>query len=110
MLIRGFRMQNCGLGLRISYLAIFETVLGFVWYLEAIKNIGPTRAALFINFVPIFSILLAFFILREPITLSLLIGAILVTSGVYLVNRETETISIGRGKGRKKAFWWAWWK
>jgi drug/metabolite transporter (DMT)-like permease len=90
--------------LGIFYLAIFGTVLGFVWYLEAIKNIGPTRAALFINFVPIFSILLGFSILREPITLSLLIGAILVTSGVYLVNRETEIHSCSSIKKSKARF------
>jgi drug/metabolite transporter (DMT)-like permease len=71
----------------IIYLAIFGTVIGFVWYYEGIKKIGATKAGLFINFVPISAILLAFFILKEPITLSLLIGAILVCSGVYLTNR-----------------------
>lgn len=71
----------------IIYLAIFGTVIGFVWYYEGIKDIGPTKAGLFINFVPISAILLAFFILKESITLSLLIGAILVCSGVYLTNR-----------------------
>lgn len=71
----------------IFYLAIFGTVIGLVWYYEGIKNIGPVKAGLFINFVPIFAIVLAFFILGEPITISLLIGAILVIFGVYLVNR-----------------------
>lgn len=73
--------------LGILYLAIFGTVIGFVWYYEGINIIGLTRASLFINFVPIFAILLAFLILGEPITLSLLIGTILVTFGVYLANR-----------------------
>ncbi|MGD9285402.1 MAG: EamA family transporter [Desulfobacterales bacterium] len=48
---------------------------------------GPTKAGLFINFVPISAILLAFFLLDEPVTFSLLIGALLVTTGVYLTNR-----------------------
>jgi len=68
----------------IFYLGFFGTVLGFVWYYEGIKRIGPVRAGLFINFVPISAVFLAFLILGEPLTLSLLIGAVLVSSGVYL--------------------------
>ena len=76
--------------LGIFYLGFFGTVLGFVWYYQGIKKIGPTKAGLFINFVPASAVLLAFFILAEPITLSLLIGTILVTSGVCLTNRVSE--------------------
>jgi drug/metabolite transporter (DMT)-like permease len=72
----------------IAYLGIFGTVLGFVWYYEGIKALGPTRAGQFINFVPICAIVLAFFILGEPVTSSLLIGAVFVISGVYLTNRK----------------------
>ena len=71
----------------IFYLGFFGTVLGFVWFYEGIKKIGPTKAGLFINFVPISAILLAFLFLDEPVTFSLLIGALLVTTGVYLTNR-----------------------
>ena len=71
----------------IFYLGFFGTVLGFVWFYEGINQIGPTKAALFINFVPISAILLAFFILGEPLTPSLLIGTLLVSTGVYLTNR-----------------------
>ena len=71
----------------IFYLGIFGTVLGFVWFYEGINQIGPTKAGLFINFVPISGILLAFLILGEPLTISLLIGTLLVTCGVYLTNR-----------------------
>jgi drug/metabolite transporter (DMT)-like permease len=70
----------------IAYLGVFGTVLGFVWYYEGIERIGATRAALFINFVPISAIIMAFFLLGEPLTGSLLIGAALVLSGVYLTN------------------------
>lgn len=68
----------------VFYLGFFGTVLGFVWYYEGIKRIGPVRAGLFINFVPVSAVFLAFLILGEPLTVSLLIGAVLVSSGVYL--------------------------
>jgi drug/metabolite transporter (DMT)-like permease len=70
----------------ISYLALCGTVLGFRWYYEGIQHIGPAKAGIFINFVPISGVLLAFFLLGEPITPSLLTGTVLVSSGVYLAN------------------------
>ncbi|GAB4536206.1 MAG: DMT family transporter [Anaerolineae bacterium] len=77
--------------LGLFYLAFFGTVLGFRWYYEGIRAVGPTRASIFINFVPISAVVLAFLTLGEPITPSLLLGAISVTSGVYLTN----TASLG---------------
>ena len=74
--------------LGIFYLGFFGTVIGFVWYYEGIKKIGAMRAGLFINFVPICAVVLAFFMLDEPITLSLVIGTGLVCSGVYLTNKR----------------------
>jgi len=73
--------------LAIFYLGFFGTVLGFFWYYEGIKSVGPMKASQFINFVPISAIVIAFFILGETITPSLAIGAMLVISGVYLTNR-----------------------
>jgi drug/metabolite transporter (DMT)-like permease len=70
----------------IFFLGFFGTVLGFVWYYEGLVRIGPTKASLFINFVPISAILFAFFILGEPLTVSLGGGTILVSFGVYLTN------------------------
>ncbi|UCE84254.1 MAG: DMT family transporter [Deltaproteobacteria bacterium] len=70
----------------IFYLGFFGTVLGFVWYYEGIKAIGATKASQFINFVPISAVVLAFFLLAEPITSSLVIGTLMVCAGVYLTN------------------------
>ncbi|MFO7459520.1 MAG: DMT family transporter [Desulfatiglandales bacterium] len=73
----------------ISYLGVFGTVLGFVWYYEGIKALGATRAGQFINFVPVCAILLAFLILGEPFTWSLLVGAGFVFSGVTIANMKS---------------------
>jgi len=76
----------------LFYLGVFGTVLGFVWYYEGIHKIGLQKASLFINFVPISAILMAYLFLDEPITISLLAGAAMVSLGVYLTN----TGSLGR--------------
>ncbi len=82
----------------LGYLAIFGTVLGFLWYYEGIQAIGATRASLFINFVPVSAVLMAFVILGEPLTFALLAGAALVTGGVFLTNRFAH-----QGQARRSA-------
>jgi drug/metabolite transporter (DMT)-like permease len=71
----------------LAYLGIFGTVFGFVWFYEGIQKIGATRAGLFINFVPVSAVAIAYFVLGEALSPSLLAGAVLVTAGVYLTNR-----------------------
>ena len=73
----------------LFFLGFFGTVLGFFWYYQGIHRIGPMKAGLFINFVPISAIILSALILKEPITVSLLAGLIFVSTGVYLTNRKT---------------------
>lgn len=74
--------------LSLFYMGFFGTVIGFIWFYEGIEKIGPMRAGLFINFVPISGILLGFLILGEPLTPSLLIGVMCVSSGLYLMNKK----------------------
>ncbi len=70
----------------IFYLGFFGTVLGFLWYYEGIKSIGPMKSSIFINFVPISAILLSALILGEPLSLTLVGGAFMVITGIYLTN------------------------
>jgi drug/metabolite transporter (DMT)-like permease len=70
----------------LFYLGFFGTVVGFLWYYQGIKNIGPMKASIFINFVPISALLLGNIFLKEHLTISLLIGAILVISGIIFTN------------------------
>lgn len=72
----------------IVYLGAFGTVIGFVWYYEGVKAIGPARTAVFNNLVPVFGITLAALLLGEPILLSMIVGGLLVIAGVSLTNRQ----------------------
>jgi len=73
--------------LSVVYLGVFGTVLGFIWYYEGIKAVGPSKAGVFINLVPVSAIVLAFFILGESVDFSLAAGGVLVVGGIYLTNR-----------------------
>jgi drug/metabolite transporter (DMT)-like permease len=75
-------------GLSVLYLGALGTVLGFVWYYEGVRAIGPARTAVFINLVPVFGVALAALLLGEPVLLSMLIGGAMVIAGVTLTNRR----------------------
>jgi drug/metabolite transporter (DMT)-like permease len=68
------------------YLGIFGTVLGFVWYYDGVKEIGPTRSGIFINLVPGWAVLLSAVVLGEKIGAATLFGGAVIVAGVMLTN------------------------
>lgn len=84
----GFSLQDW---MGITYLGFFGTFLGFIWYYEGIRVIGPSRASVFINFVPVSGVFFGWLILGETVNLSLLAGAALVLAGITLTNRPQDS-------------------
>jgi drug/metabolite transporter (DMT)-like permease len=74
----------------IVFLGIFGTVIGFVWYYEGVKAIGPARTAVFNNLVPVFGVSLSALLLNESILISMVVGGLLVIAGVSLTNRTRQ--------------------
>jgi drug/metabolite transporter (DMT)-like permease len=72
--------------LSLFYLGFFGTALGFSLYYGAIKRIGATRSGVFINLVPLFAIILSWFILDESIKAIVVIGGIILLAGVSITN------------------------
>lgn len=71
----------------IIFLGLFGTAIGFTWYSEAVQRIGVTRAAVFINLVPVCAVLLGVLLLDERLDSSVLAGGALVIVGVLVTNR-----------------------
>lgn len=71
----------------IIYLGAFGTVIGFIWYYEGVKAIGPARTAVFNNLVPVFGITLGALLLGETVLISMVAGGALVIAGVTITNR-----------------------
>lgn len=72
----------------LFYLGFFGSFLGFRWYYEGIRAIGPARAGVFINLVPLSAVLMGAWFLGERIEASLIVGAFLICLGVGLTNRR----------------------
>jgi drug/metabolite transporter (DMT)-like permease len=79
--------------LSILYMSLFASVLGYLIQLFAIEKIGASRAAVFVNLVPIFTIIQSVFILGESFTLFKCIGALSIIIGVYLATRSNMQVS-----------------
>ncbi|ODA39488.1 DMT family transporter [Desulfosporosinus sp. BG] len=86
--------------LSILYMSVFASVLGYLFQMVAIQRIGAPRTAIFINLVPIFTIIQSVTILGESITLIKLIAAAIVITGVYLATRpESRVKHLGAANG-----------
>ncbi len=68
----------------LLYMAIGPSVFAVMYYYEGIAQIGPSKASQYMNLVPVFSVLLAFLILGEELSASLILGGGMVTTGLYL--------------------------
>ena len=77
--------------LSLLFLGILGTAAGFSLYYRAITKIGATRSGVFINLVPLFSIMLAWMFLDETVNISVLVGGTILMSGVYLTNKKSKT-------------------
>jgi drug/metabolite transporter (DMT)-like permease len=68
----------------VLFLAIFCSALGYWLYAHALKNLGVSVSSVFINLIPVVTVIAGFFFLRERLTGLQWAGAALVLSGVYL--------------------------
>jgi len=74
--------------LYLALLGIINTSLAYVIFIKLIKRIGPINASYVTYFVPLSSISLGIIFLDEVITTTLVIGALMILSGVFLSNKQ----------------------
>lgn len=72
----------------VIYMSIFPSVIGYLVQQMAIKEIGPSKTSIFINLVPVFSIILSVLILGETATIIKLFTTFLIIVGVYICQKS----------------------
>jgi len=77
---------NINLLLIILYLGLGASVICFLMWNVAIKNLGAGRTALFGNLILVFGSLESYFILNEPFTWIHTVSMILVFTGILIAN------------------------
>jgi drug/metabolite transporter (DMT)-like permease len=68
----------------VLYLAVFASTFAFLFFIEGIKKLGIARAVVFTNLIPIVTVVFAFLLLSESITLVKIIGIALTISGLFM--------------------------
>lgn len=76
----------------LLYVALFPSLASQILYMRGVELIGPSRAGLFVNLVPVFGALLAVAILGEPFRLYHAVALVLVLGGIALAERRRPEI------------------
>lgn len=84
----------------IAFMALFTSVLGYLWWNQGMKEIGASKTSLFFNLVPVVTMIISF-VTGTSITVFQIIGAFLVILGVLAAsgiisipkaNREKQSV------------------
>ncbi len=73
--------------LAIAYQSTLGTLAHF-WFYDAVATIGPSRAGVFLNLVPVMALAIAAVFLHEPLTVPHLVGGAIVIGGIVVATRQ----------------------
>jgi drug/metabolite transporter (DMT)-like permease len=87
ILLLGFTLPTWQGWLVVLYVAIFPSCLAQLFYLRGVDLIGPGRAGVFVNLVPVFAAILAVLVIPEPFAPFHAVALALVVGGIWLAQR-----------------------
>lgn len=76
--------------LSLLYLGVIGSALAYIWYYDGIQKIGATRSGVFIALNPLSAVLLGLLLLGESLSPPMLLGGLLVISGIYFCNKPAR--------------------
>jgi drug/metabolite transporter (DMT)-like permease len=75
----------------VLFLALPCTVFAFTVWFTALERMPAGRVAGFVYLVPMFAVTFSHWLLNEPVTPALVVGAAILVGGVWLINRQRMT-------------------
>ena len=72
----------------ILYVGIAASIVAFLSWNSGVVAIGPNRASIYLNFIPLFAAIFAVLFLGEEVVIAQLIGGLAVVGGVLLSNKK----------------------
>jgi drug/metabolite transporter (DMT)-like permease len=79
-----WRMPSPIAWLNIAYLGVFCSALGYWFYITSLDILGPGGASVFINLIPVISVIAGFAVLGDRLTAGQWVGALVAIAGVWL--------------------------
>jgi drug/metabolite transporter (DMT)-like permease len=82
-------MQNTSFNgwIAVFYLALLCSVFGYIGWYYALKKTEASKTAIYLNLIPLFAIIMSFFLGENP-TILFILGAILIIYGIYLTQKS----------------------
>ncbi len=74
----------------LFYVVVFPAIGAYYCWQKGVEIIGPNRASMFIQLMPLFSAVMAVIIFREKFELYHFAGGAFIVSGIYLSNIKTN--------------------
>lgn len=82
----------------ILKLSVFASCIAFIFYAHSVKRLGINSANIFINLIPVFTAIFAWYILDDPLSLRKFVGIAVVIAGLLVaqikLKKSTEEIVV----------------
>jgi drug/metabolite transporter (DMT)-like permease len=78
----------------VVYVGLGPSLISQLWFMQGVELIGPDRAGIFVNLLPVFGAILAVALVGEPFRLDNAVALALVLGGIFIAERQ------GQGKPR----------
>jgi drug/metabolite transporter (DMT)-like permease len=72
-----------------SYVVLFAGLGAYIFWNKGVSIIGPNKAGIFLHLMPVFSSVMAIFILNEKLMRFHIIGAVVIITGIYLSSKKS---------------------
>ena len=87
MLERGIYLPPSGYEAAFVSIALFSSVLAYIFWNRGVEQVGASVAGLFVHLMPLFGVLLAWLFLDERLGPYHIVGIGLILSGIYITSR-----------------------
>ena len=74
----------------LFYVVIFPALAAYYCWQKGVEMVGPNRASMFIQLMPLFSAILAIIIFKEKFELYHFAGAFFIVTGIYFSNKKAH--------------------
>jgi len=78
---------NIPVALTIGFVVLFPGIGAYIFWIRAIKLVGPSKAGVFLHLMPVFSSLMAIFLIGEKFANFHIFGALFILTGIFVSSR-----------------------
>ncbi|MGB3367925.1 MAG: DMT family transporter, partial [Acidaminobacteraceae bacterium] len=76
--------------IHVLILGVFASAIGFFLYLVGLEKLGMGESSLYINLIPLVTVILSIFYLGESVNINQILGGALVMLSVYGINKDSK--------------------